>query len=80
MSNIPARTWIVLRARTGPVRTESTDDLAWSAAGGLAYKDPLPPYLGLWLAPNGGEYHLYSDYPEQVYERFGWTKKEPTTL
>jgi ribosomal protein L24 len=62
----------------GPPPTAETDELARSAEGGLSYLtgEALPTYLGLWLAPNGGTYHLYSDYPPEHHERFGW-KNQP---
>lgn len=68
------RTWIVLADDASAVRTEETDHLARSAEGGLSYLtgEGMPRYLGVWFAPNGGLYHLYSDYPENHHERFGW--------
>lgn len=70
------RTWIVLAHSASAVRTEETDHLARSAEGGLSYRtgEELPEYHGVWLAPNGGLYHLYSDYPPETRERFGWTQ------
>lgn len=70
------RTWAVLLDVAGAVRTEETDHLARSVTGGLSYLtgEALPAYLGVWLAPNGGTYHLYSDYPESHHERFGWVR------
>lgn len=60
----------------GAARTERTDHLARSAEGGLSYRtgEELPDYHGIWLAPNGGLYHLYSDYPPETSERFGWQR------
>lgn len=71
-----ARTWCVWTGLAGSVRTEETDHLARSAEGGLSYLtgENLPQYHGLWLAPNGGTYHLYSDYPPEAQERFGWKR------
>jgi hypothetical protein len=71
----PARTWIVSTAVHGEARTEETDHLARSAEGGLSYltHDDLPPYLGVWTDPEAGNtWHLYSDYPREHHERFGW--------
>lgn len=71
-----ARTWIVLAEDASAVRTVDTDHLARAAEGGLSYLtgEELPRHLGVWLAPNGGHYHLYSDYPESHHERFGWRR------
>lgn len=69
------RTWIVLADSASTIRTPETDELAAAADGGLSVyvtKVGLPEYLGVWLAPNGGLYHLYSDYPRSQHERFGW--------
>lgn len=70
------RTWLVLTDVVGTSRTEEVDHLARSAEGGLSYLtgEALPVYLGVWLAPNGGTYHLYSDYPASQHERFGYVK------
>lgn len=56
------------------VRTPEVDDSAHASGWGIAYEtgESLPAYLGVWLAPNGGLYHLYSDYPEDHHRRFGW--------
>ena len=72
-----ARTWLVLAQSGQDERTEETDERAASVDGGLSvYVDKigLPSYLGVWLAPNGGHYHLYSDYPAEQHERFGWER------
>lgn len=71
------RTWCVLAETGQDVRTGETDEAAASADGGIsvyALKIDLPKYLGVWLAPNGGHYHLYSDYPASHHERFGWSR------
>lgn len=70
------RTWAVPASLAGTARTDETDHLARSAEGGLSYRtgEDLPEYLGVWLAPNGGTYHLYSDYPPDQHERFGWSR------
>lgn len=70
------RTWLVLAGAGQDERTAETDELAHMAGDGIAYEtgEALPPYLGVWLAPNGGHYHVYSDYPAEQHERFGWTR------
>lgn len=70
------RTWLVLASDAGASRTEETDHLARSVEGGLSYRtgEELPEYHGVWLAPNGGLYHLYSDHPPETRERFGWKR------
>ncbi len=73
-----ARTWLVLAQDGQHERTPEIDERAASADGGLSVyvgRIGLPPYLGVWLAPNGGTYHLYSDYPAEHHERFGWTRE-----
>jgi hypothetical protein len=69
----PARTWIV-SAVTHSERTEEVDHLARSAEEGLSYLtgEEMPPYLGVWADPNGNRWHLFSDYPADHHERFGW--------
>jgi hypothetical protein len=72
-----ARTWLVLALDGQHERTAETDEAAASSDGGLSVyveKIGLPEYLGVWLAPNGGHYHLYSDYPAEHHERFGWSR------
>ncbi len=32
---------------------------------------PLPPYLGVWVKDDR-PWHMFSDYPAEVHERFGW--------
>ena len=68
------RTWLVLADSASTSRTEETDHLARSVESGLSYitGEALPEYLGVWLAPNGGHYHMYTDYSAQTHERFGW--------
>lgn len=68
------RTWLVLADSASTSRTAETDELAHAAGWGICYEtgETLPPYLGVWLAPNGGHYHVYSDYPAEHHERFGW--------
>lgn len=59
-----------------------TDAEAAVCDGGLSvYVDRvgLPAYLGVWLAPNGAHYHLYSDYPAAQHERFGWVPVDAPT-
>jgi len=71
------RTWLVLASTGQDERTAMTDAEAALGDGGISvYVDKvgLPPYLGVWLAPNGGHYHLYSDYPAEHHERFGFTR------
>jgi hypothetical protein len=71
----PARTWLILASSGQDERTEQTDERAAEADGGLSvYVDHigLPEYLGVWLAPNGGYYHVYSDYPAEHHARFGF--------
>ena len=54
-----------------------TDAEAAMCDGGISVyveKVGLPEYHGVWLGPNGGTYHLYSDYPPETHERFGWTR------
>lgn len=70
------RTWVAFAASADAARTEETDHLARAAEGGLSYRtgDDLPEYHGVWLAPNGGFYHVYSDYPMSTHERFGWKR------
>lgn len=72
-----ARTWIVLADGASAVRAAETDESAHAAGWGIAYEtgEDLPAYLGVWLAPNGGLYHLYSDYPEAHHVRFGWVRQ-----
>ena len=76
----PARTWIVSTINH-PVRTEEVDHLARSAEWGTSYltHEDLPAYLGVWTCPNGNAWHLYSDYPEGLHERFGWRRAEAVT-
>jgi hypothetical protein len=54
------------------------DELAASGDGGLSvytHKDGLPPYLGVWTDPeHGNDWHLFSDYPADQHERFGWER------
>lgn len=71
------RTWIVLADSASTIRTEETDESARAAGWGISYEtgEVLPAYLGVWLAPNGGLYHLYSDYPEEHHQRFGWVRQ-----
>lgn len=73
---IPARTWIVLAESSKDERSTETDESAHAAGWGIAREtgETLPEYLGIWLAPNGGYYHIYSDYPASHHERFGWKK------
>lgn len=75
----PARTWLV-SAIKHPARSEEVDELAASADGGLSVyvlKVGLPPYLGVWVDPeHGNAWHLYSDYPGDQHERFGWRRSE----
>ena len=68
------RIWLVLATGGQDERTEATDELAHAAGWGICYEtgEPLPAYLGVWLAPNGGHYHVYSDYPPEHHERFGF--------
>lgn len=35
---------------------------------------PLPPYIGVWIK-DGRPWHMFSDYPAEVHERFGWVRK-----
>jgi len=72
-----ARTWIALAESASAVRTDEVDESAHASGWGIAYEtgEQLPTYLGVWLAPNGGFYHLYSDYPTEHHERFGWVKQ-----
>lgn len=70
-----ARTWAVLANDGQDERSAMTDADAAACDGGISVyvqKIGLPDYLGVWLAPNGGHYHLYSDYPAEHHERFGW--------
>ena len=75
------RTWLVLAESAGASRTEKTDHLARSVEAGLSYTtgEPLPEYLGVWLAPNGGHYHMYTDHSPETHERFGWLKPSGAT-
>jgi hypothetical protein len=61
-----------------PTRTEEVDELAATGDGGLSVhtlKAGLPPYLGVWTDPeHGNNWHLYSDYPDDQHERFGWKR------
>jgi hypothetical protein len=72
-----ARTWLVLAVTSRDERTEATDESASCADGGLSVyvqKIGLPEYRGVWLAENGGHYHIYSDYPPEHHERFGFVR------
>lgn len=71
-----ARTWLVLALDGQDERTTETDESAHAAGWGIAYEtgEGLPEYLGVWLAPNGGHYHVYSDYPASHHERFGFVQ------
>lgn len=71
-----SRTWAVLAESASAARTEETDHLARACEGGLSYLTgaALPTYHGVWLAPNGDYYHLYSDYEPELHERFGWVR------
>lgn len=72
-----SRTWLVRAETAQDQRTAETDELAASGDGGISVyvqKVGLPAYLGVWLAPNGGHYHVYSDYPAETHERFGYVR------
>lgn len=71
------RTWLVLAETSQDQRTTETDESASCADGGISVyvqRIGLPEYLGVWLAPNGGHYHIYSDYPAETHERFGFRR------
>jgi hypothetical protein len=73
-----SRTWLVLASDGQDERSALTDAEAATCDGGLSvYVDKigLPAYLGVWLAPDGVYYHLYSDYPATQHERFGWVRQ-----
>jgi hypothetical protein len=73
----PARTWLV-SAVHHPVRTDAVDEMAAAGDGGLSvyvHKAGLPTYLGVWIdLEHGNAWHLYSDYPDDQHERFGWRR------
>jgi hypothetical protein len=74
-SSTGARTYVV-SAATHPDVDAWVTESAYAAGWGLDVErgTGLPPYLGVWRAINGGVYHLYSDYPASIHERFGWTQ------
>jgi hypothetical protein len=70
-----ARTYVV-SAAAHPTVDDWVTDSAYAAGWGLDHETgrDLPPYLGVWRAPaDGGAWHLYSDYPIELHQRFGWT-------
>jgi hypothetical protein len=68
----PARTYIV-PAWVHQSRDDWVNEGADAAGGGL--DESLPPYLGVWIDPSEGRpWHVFSDYPESVHSRFGWTR------
>lgn len=72
---LTGRTYVV-SAATHPELDFWVTDSAYAAGWGLdhARGTALPPYLGVWSAPNGsGLWHLWSDYPAETHLRFGWT-------
>ena len=82
MSATGARTYAVSAAEHATLDDWVTDS-AYAAGWGSDIERgvDLPPYHGVWTAPNGsGRWHLWSDYPAEQHARFGWVRAEPVSM